>query len=401
MNIRLSILALSLLLTARILLSQLPAPRKLSAEDSRAFPAELDRLRTLSPKANDKCAVQWQIAKTFAAGGQYRQAIEWLRKLVDADLGFDPSRDPDFRPIQNTAEFKALMKKVGGQTPPVSNSRRIATIQEPDLFPENLAFDPSTSSFFLGSTVKDEIVRCSIGATCVPWITPHERQEYVLGIKIDKHSGTLWATSNRANQASLRQYDLQTGKLRRTTHIEGKHVFNDLALASSGAVFVTDTTGNAVYELDTQTSALRRIASDHTFTAANGIAISPDEKMLYVSAWGDGLDEIDLESGSATPVQHPAKVCLAYIDGLYATKDSLIAIQNGPMTPRVVQFRLNADGRSIPGMTTLERRNPLFDGITTGALVGGQLYYVANPQMDKKNGVKRSPLQVLAIPVFP
>ncbi len=155
-----------------MLLSQLPPPQKLPAEDSRAFHAELDRLRTLLQKATDKCAVKWQVAKTFAAGGQYRQAIEWLRKVVDADLGLDPSRDPDFRPIQNTAEVQALMKKVRGQTPPVSNSRHIAAIQEPDLFPENLAFDPSTSTFFLGSTMKDEIVRCSVGATCVPLTAP-------------------------------------------------------------------------------------------------------------------------------------------------------------------------------------------------------------------------------------
>lgn len=288
------------------------------------------------------------------------------------------------------------------QTPRVSNSHFVATIQESNLFPENLAFEPRTNTFFLGSTVKDEIVRCSVEAACIPLVTPHrEGQGYVLGLKIDRRSDTLWATSNTANEVSLRQYETQTGKLIRTERMAGKHVFNDVALSSTGVVYVTDTTEGAIYQLNTQTSALQRIAPDYTFTAANGIAISPDDKMLYVSAWGDGLDAIDLRSGLVIPVRHPATVCLAYIDGLYATKDSLIAIQNGPMVPRIVQFRLSADGRNILGMNTLERRNPSFDGITTGALVDGELYYVANPQIDKKNGAKLNPLRILAVHVLP
>lgn len=211
----------------------------------------------------------------------------------------------------------------------------------------------------------------------------------------------LWATSNTDNEASLRQYEIRTGKLIRSAGISGKHVFNDLALSSTGVVYVTDTTEGAVYELDTQGVALQKVAPAQTFTAANGIAISPDDKTRYVSAWGDGLDAIDLKSGSVIPVRHPDTVCLAYIDGLYATQNSLVTIQNGPMLPRIVQFRLSDDGRKILEMTTLERRNPLFDGITTGALVNGQLYYVANPQIDKKGTPQRNPLQILAVHVLP
>lgn len=69
------------------------------------------------------------------------------------------------------------------------------------------------------------------------------------------------------------------------------------------------------------------------------------------------------------------------------------------MVPRVVQFRLSPDRHSIVAMTTLERRNPLFDGITTGALVNDTLYYVANPQIGKKSGSNLNNLQILAVKV--
>jgi hypothetical protein len=34
----------------------------------------------------------------------------------------------------------------------------------------------------------------------------------------------------------------------------------------------------------------------------------------------------------------------------------------------------------------LERRNPLFDGVTTGVVAGGDFFYMANIQDDKETG---------------
>jgi hypothetical protein len=43
----------------------------------------------------------------------------------------------------------------------------------------------------------------------------------------------------------------------------------------------------------------------------------------------------------------------------------------------------------------LERRNPLFEGITTGVLVGGEFFYMANIQDDKKTGF--DPITILKV----
>ena len=382
--------------------AQLPSPRRLSAEDKREFNQELRRLKTVLATANDKCAVQLQIANTYAVGGQYREAIRGLRTLVDADFGLDPSRDPDFANLRNTREFQWIIKKVRRQTPAVLNSRLIATIDDRHLAPESLVFDPTRKMFILGSTARDEIVECSGNAPCVPLSTSsHTEQGYALGLKADHISGKLWATANTPTGASLRRYDIETGKLEQAARIEGKHVFNDLALSSGGMVYVTDTAEGSVYQLDPRNNALRRIAPQRTFTGANGIAISRDDKMLYVSAWGDGIDVIDLRFESVLPIVHPNDVCLAFVDGLYATEGSLIAIQNGPILPRIVQFRLDRAGRNIVQMSTLERRNPSFDGVTTGALVDDYLYYVANPQIDNKGNVLLDPLKIFAVRVIP
>jgi hypothetical protein len=73
------------------------------------------------------------------------------------------------------------------------------------------------------------------------------------------------------------------------------------------------------------------------------------------------------------------------------------------MASRIVRFALTSDNRKIVGMKILERRNPLFDGLTTGTLIGDALYYVANSQLDKvangkiKAGLTLDPLRILAI----
>jgi streptogramin lyase len=402
MILRLVSVASFLLLLGFAGLAQLPPTQKLSVEDEREFRKELERLEGLLPTANNKPAIELQIADTYAAGGQYPEAMRRLGKLVEANLGFDPSRDPDFRKLRDTAEFQALMNEVGRQTPPVHNSQPIATLDDRDIRPENITFDFKRNAFVLGNTAKFELVRCSSVGHCFALVPAKDGETgYALGLKLGSAADEVWVTYNAQGAAALRCYDLETGKLMRTASIQGKHVFNDLAISPAGAVYVTDTAEGSVYQLLPGTTAFQRIAPKHPFTAANGIAISVDGQLLYVSTWEDGIDVIKLDSGEVAPVIHPEGVCLAFIDGLYATRGSLVAIQNGPMLPRIVEFRTDPSHSRITAMKVLERRNPAFDGITTGVIVGDDLYYVANPQTDKQNDTLLRPLQIFSVPITP
>jgi hypothetical protein len=401
MRLRFVSAALSLLLFAFSTCAQLPPTQKLSAEDEREFSKELNGLQALLSTANDKPAIELQIANTYAAGGQFSEAIKRLRRVVGANLGFDPSRDPDFARLRNTAEFQSIMDEVRRQTRPVHNSRLIATLNERDVRPESIAFDAKRNAFLLGNTARFELVRCSLRGNCHMFVLDAGEKGYVLGVKLDSSRGAIWATNNTASAASLRCYDVETGKLRRTAALAGKHVFNDLTISSTGTVYVTDTAEGSVYQLPSGMTTLERIAPQRTFTAANGIAISADERLLYVSTWEDGIDVIDLRSGAVIPLGHPSDICLAFIDGLYATQGSLIAIQNGLMLPRIVEFRLSDNRLQIVAMRVLERRNLVFDGITTGVVVRNYLYYIANPQTDKNSSAEPRSLQVFSVRIDP
>jgi hypothetical protein len=160
------------------------------------------------------------------------------------------------------------------------------------------------------------------------------------------------------------------------------HLFNDLVINSLGDVFVTDTRAGTVYWVSHATNRLGVFIPNLKVTAANGIAISSDGKKLYVAGFPDGLTVVDIASRTFHAMVHPADLCLATIDGLAFSQGELIAIQNGIVAPRVVRYTLSSDGDRISSFEVLERGNPLFDGITTGAVGNGAFYFVANPQLD-------------------
>ena len=80
-SLRCAFAALSVLLLGLKVWAQLPPAQKLSVEDEREFKKELERLETL-PSANNRPAIELQIANTYVAGGQYSEAMQRPRKLV-------------------------------------------------------------------------------------------------------------------------------------------------------------------------------------------------------------------------------------------------------------------------------------------------------------------------------
>lgn len=351
------------------LLFQIPASEKLSPEDSKEFHAEIDRIERLQETANDKCTVLYALARTWAAGGQYQEAMDTLLKVEALNVGLDPANDKIFDKLRNTREFQDLLERMSG-LPAIMNSRLSFIIYEKGFAPEGIAH--ADRRFYLGSTSMHKIIECTPVGKCRTFA--EDGLSGVLGLKV--HNGTLWAASG----GDIFRYNISSGKLiRRYT---GGQLFNDLAINQQGDVFITDTKAAAVYWIDHATDRLQPLNPALKIEAANGIALSDDGKKLYVAGFPDGLTVIDLPSGKFRPVPHPSDLCLATIDGLAFYKDTLIGIQNGAMTHRVVRYHLSPDLNAIDRFEILERRNPLFEGPTTGTIANGAFYYMANTNND-------------------
>ncbi|MBZ5603911.1 MAG: hypothetical protein LAO79_16555 [Acidobacteriia bacterium] len=384
---RLAVFLIAGLLLTPVAFAQLPASATLSEKDAPLFRAEVERIESLLTYASDKVTVTYVMARTWASAKQWPQAVEWLRKT--AGTGLDPSRDPAFADVQKTAEFESIMTAVREATPPVSHSARAFEIPEGDLVPESMAYDPHRKQFYFGSAGKGKIIRCSASGECSNFA---EGLGSVLGLKI--RGDGLWALSNADMESALIHFDLLQGAVLGKYAIPGPgHEFNDLAFTPEGDVYLTDTPAAVVLHLAKGTTRLTQLR--HPFDLANGIATSPDGRLLFVSTFGDGISVMDLKTRAVAPVAHPPDLCLGMIDGLYFERGSLLAIQNGFVSPRVVRMHLSRDLRSIERFDVLERRNPLFDGVTTGVVVGRDFYFMANTQDEKKSGF--NPIAILKL----
>ena len=392
-------------------MGQIPASEKLSPGDSKLFEAEVHRVEHLLETAGDKCAVSYALARTWASGGQYREALSSLENAVDLNVGLDPSNDEIFGKLRGTNEFKLLLRRVREDTPPVTNSKVAFTVDVPDLLPEGIAWDQRRKRFFLGSTWRHGIIECTSAGDCRPLVKEGQDGLYdVLGIKADPHDGSVWAASNTAAESGLFHYSAPSGELIRKYTVSSAsegHLFNDLAITSQGDVFITDTRAGTVYWVSRKTDHLEVFDPKLKVASANGIALSNDDKALYVAGFPDGITVVDTATKSSRAIAHPQDLCLGTIDGLVYFNGSLIAIQNGAMAHRVVRYRLTKDLNNIESFEVLERRNPLFEGITTGAIADGAFYFIANPQLDKaaggriKPGAQLNPVKVLRIDIAP
>jgi sugar lactone lactonase YvrE len=380
---------LVLLFAAAHASAQLPASGTLSETDRPLFRAEVARIEKLLSSAPDKATVTYVMARTWAAAKQWPETVEWLRKVAELNAGFDPGRDSIFTELRGAHEFDEILAAVREATPVVSHSRVAFRVSEGDLAPESVAYDPKGKLFYFGSMKKGKVIRCSNSGNCTEFAGGLGT---VLGLKV--HDTELWLLNNSEQEAALIHYDLASARIIRKYSVAGAgHSFNDLAIGRGGNIYLTDTRAGAIWHLANSDASLTKLPGRFEF--ANGIALSPDSRLLYASTFPDGITIVDLKTEIATPITRPAALCLATVDGLYFHRGALIAIQNAFMSPRVVRFTLSRNLRAIERFEVLERRNPLFEGITTGVLAGGDFFYMANIQDDKKTGF--NPITILRL----
>ena len=121
----------------------------------------------------------------------------------------------------------------------------------------------------------------------------------------------------------------------------------------------------------------------NTVPQANGIAVSSDDKVLFVAGWL-GVARVDIASRQLKILSKPKQISDAGLDGMYFYKGSLVGVQNPDLHPgRIVRYYLDSGLDHIERAEVLETYNPLFQVPTTGALVDSSLYFMANTQIDR------------------
>jgi hypothetical protein len=359
-----------------------------------AIAHEITILEAFLANHPDDPAALFNLAIDEATIGENAKALGLLEKMAQAHSGLDPAGGAarSFKDIAKDPRFVALVEKIRKENPSVVHTTVAYTLRERDLAPEGIAYDPVDESFYVSSISKHKIVRLALDGTASDFKSSgQDGLGETLGMKADAKRRYLWVTSDsfagdpKGSRFALYQYDLNTGALRfKHAAANGAEGFlNDIALNSKGEAFTTNTSTGEVFRASPDRDGLEPFLPRDSVGQANGIALSPDDKILFVAGW-IGVARVDVATKQFKLLSKPLKISDAGLDGLYFYNGALIGIQNPDLHPsRVVRYVLNPQWDTITSAEILETYSPLAELPTTGTIVGDSLYFMGNTQIDK------------------
>ena len=276
-----------------------------------------------------------------------------------------------------------------------NNSTRTQVAQETytlpgdTLFPEGIAYNPTTGNFFTGSSTSGDIYKVNVQTGATNLFAPGASQgrKVATGMKID-NKNRLWVCGgaegkiyviNLANGGLIKSWDVRTlfgAGFINDCIIDSNYVyFTDSQVQKIYRIRVTDDTPGDVQTWLTYTNA--QIPFTASGTNANGIENTPDSKYLLIIISSSGrlyriekatqaIREVDLNNG------------LTAGDGLSLDGSFLYTSRNS--TNQIWPARFNAD------YTTAMVGNPFGSGLvfpTTIVKVDNYLLAV-NGQLNRR-----------------
>jgi DNA-binding beta-propeller fold protein YncE len=172
----------------------------------------------------------------------------------------------------------------------------------------------------------------------------------------------------------------------------------DVAVARDGNVYVSDGMNGAVYRCRPGCSALETLLSPGTLFSAQGMALSRNQKLLYIADRRYGIAVLERSSGRLFQVAGDDRMMLDGIDGLALYGRDLIGLQNAYEPQRIIRLRLSSDGLRVRRLDVLERNHREWREITLGAVADDRLLYVANAHWSR---YREGGTQVAGAPALP
>jgi len=260
-----------------------------------------------------------------------------------------------------------------------AQGRAEITINDTGVMPENLTSSQDGSVYF-ASVAKGTIYRAAPGsAQAEPWIqasTSGLANTY--GLLADDKTNTLWVCQNSGGgrggpvvgQTALRSFDLKTGAAKGTYPFPTNGgVCNDMAVASDGTVYATESFANRVLRLRPGATAPDVWITDaQQLGGVDGVAILGDGAVYVNSFFNGRLFRIpvnaDGSAGTIVPIE--LSVPASRPDGLRSVGPQILLQAEGQ--GRVTEITITGNRGEVRLLSDQTR------GATGVTLVGDTVY---------------------------
>ena len=360
------------------------------AGDLQGFRAGLMRV---AAEIGETPGVNYNLACAEARLGNRAEAIRRLRLYAASGLVSDAAADSDLVSLWGDPAFQEIAAQIRQNGDSTGTAREIHRFADSSLLTEDLAYDPTTRSYFATSVHHGRVVEVTPSGAEREWVDPDLRPGWgIFAARVDAPRRLLWTSIGAvvtaagydpadSGRTGLVAWDLRTR--RPVRHVEwprdGKaRLLGDITVAPDGTVYACDSPSGAVRVLRPGSNTLSTLVPDGGFRGPQTPALARDHHRLYVPDYGRGIAIVDLASGKTTWLTFAPGIALQGIDGLYAYGNDLIAVQNGITPRRVARFRLNRAGTHAESASVIESGTHRLGEPTHGVVVGQEFMFLGN-----------------------
>jgi len=315
-------------------------------------------------------------------------ALDSVRRLAAAGAGLSPAARAQVAALVGAAPMQPLDARFEANLTAIGGSVRHATIPTVHRLIEGLVWNPRDRQLYATSVVGRSMV------VLAPRSTPPlalARAGSLFGAAFDPVRGRIWVASAVIDEtpkgdegfSGLLSFDpADPGKAARIPAPAGVTP-GDVAVARDGNVYASDGLKGGVYRCRPGCTSLETLVRPGTLFSAQGMAVSGDQKWLYVADRRYGIAAVERSSGRIFQVAGAADMMLDGIDGLVRHGGDLIATQTAYAPQRIVRLRLSRDGLRVTRLDVLEQANPEWGEVTLAVAAGDRLLYVAGAQWER------------------
>ncbi|CAM2008530.1 SMP-30/gluconolactonase/LRE family protein [Acanthopleuribacter pedis] len=349
---------------------------------------------------------RYYLTVALSLNGHTVETLAQLNAIADMGYDLDVGKDPSFKQLTEQPAYAAVAQKFAANRQLIDHSTAAFTIDQPDLFPEGLVFDPGGKRYFISSIHQRKIISRDARGTVTDWLAfdpakPGLLPFSILGLTLSRDGKSLWVTSACMDQtkagcgdmngrSALMKLRLKDGKslgVHFFGDAENPSVIGEVISDKRGVLYLSDSTAGVIYRKpqvkdkgETWQDQPEPWLRSPLLRSPQGLALSADESLLYVADYSFGLLVVDIATKTIQPLSAPANLLTSGGDGLVRYKNHLILIQNGVKPHRVAAFQLAKNGRALTGQKVLAANHPAFDEPTLGTLVGDTFTFLANSQ---------------------
>ena len=327
-----------------------------------------------------------------------RTAYHYLLRMQQQGLSYDLSEVPDAANIRTTELFDYLNNLMIEAGEPAGIAQPVLSLDDDYGTPSALTWDQSRERFLVGT----------LGAGAILSLAPDGSQEVLLkadvdnglwaikGIYADAESNRLWVTTSATpefdqyspadrGRAALFEFNLATLKQvsRFNVPMDGfLHDLGSVAVTDAGDVYTFDRVTSMVYRKSADGQALEPFVGSKEMDSLSAIAVSYDNRRLYVADRYKGILVIDPIEQSSVMLAGPETLNLGRINSLAFGEKKLFMIQSGIQPERLMQLDLDDMGSGVGEVLPLASALENFEGPGMATYKGGFVYYFANLEQE-------------------